>query len=32
MSDSEDFLGEDFEWKDEPGLRIGDASREPVPS
>jgi hypothetical protein len=32
MSESKDFLGEDFEWKDEPGLRIGNASREPVPS
>jgi putative peptidoglycan binding protein len=32
MSDGEDLLGEDFEWKDEPGLRVGNASREPVPS
>jgi hypothetical protein len=31
-SDREDLLGEDFEWKDEPGPRVGNASGEPAPS
>jgi len=29
MGDSEDFLSEDFEWKDEPGPPRGNGSRAP---